>query len=197
MDHDITRLRAFTQDMTRLVATEGSDERTLLDEGAALLGRLIAHDDWLPAEFSRSSAAGYRQYLLHCDPLERFCVVSFVWEPGQKTPIHDHLTWGLVGQLRGEELCEEYERTAGGAVVRRGAHRMPRGAIDRVSPAIGDVHVVSNASDAVAVSIHVYGANIGAVRRHVFDPATGAAREFVSGYHNTMVPNLWSPVAAA
>ena len=197
MEHDIARLRGFTQDMTRLVAAEGMAERALLDEGAALLGRLIAHDDWLPDEFSRSSAAGYRQYLLHCDPLERFCVVSFVWEPGQRTPIHDHLTWGLVGQLRGEELCEEYERNAGGTVERRGAHRMPRGAIDRVSPSIGDVHVVSNASDAVAVSIHVYGANIGAVRRHVFDPATGAAREFVSGYHNAVVPNLWNPGAAA
>ena len=57
------------------------------------------------------------------------------------------------------------------------------------------MHVVSNASAAVAVSIHVYGANIGAVRRHVFDPATGAAREFVSGYHNAMVPNLWGPGA--
>ena len=74
---------------------------------------------------------------------------------------------------------------------------MPRGAIDRVSPSIGDVHVVSNASDAVAVSIHVYGANIGALRRHVFDPATGAARDFVSGYHNAWVPNLWSPAPSA
>ncbi|MBK9606148.1 MAG: hypothetical protein IPO58_06920 [Betaproteobacteria bacterium] len=31
------------------------------------------------------------------------------------------------------------------------------------------MHVVSSASDAVAVSIHVYGANIGAMRRPVFD----------------------------
>jgi predicted metal-dependent enzyme (double-stranded beta helix superfamily) len=51
--------------------------------------------------------------------------------------------------------------------------------------------VVSNAGDQVAVSIHVYGANIGAVRRHTYDPATGAPREFISGYHNTVVPNLW------
>ena len=45
--------------------------------------------------------------------------------------------------------------------------------------------------DRVSISIHVYGANIGAVARHVFDPVSGAARPFVSGYSSTPVPNLW------
>jgi predicted metal-dependent enzyme (double-stranded beta helix superfamily) len=63
--------------------------------------------------------------------------------------------------------------------------------VDRVSPRIGDIHVVSNDGNEVAVSIHVYGANIGAVRRRTYDPATGAPRDFVSGYANASVPNLW------
>jgi predicted metal-dependent enzyme (double-stranded beta helix superfamily) len=114
-------------------------------------------------------------------------VVSFVWMPGQKTPIHDHTVWGLVGVMRGEELCEEYSPQARPL----GRHPVKPGDIDRVSPRIGDVHVVSNAGAQTAVSIHVYGANIGAVRRHVFDPQTGATREFVSGYSNATIPNLW------
>lgn len=28
--------------------------------------------------------------------------------------------------------------------------------------------------------------------RHVFDPQTGAAKPFVSGYAKDVVPNLWS-----
>ena len=61
-----------------------------------------------------------------------------------------------------------------------------------VSPTVGDVHKVSNAlSDRASISIHVYGANIGAVSRHVFDPMTGAPKEFISGYSNETVPNLW------
>src|SRR5690606_19453619 len=118
---------------------------------------------------------------LHCDPLERFSVVSFVWMPGQKTPIHDHTVWGLVGVLRGLEKCEEYSADA----KRAGEHLVRPGEVDRVSPRIGDIHVVSNAGAETAISIHVYGANIGKVRRHVFDPATGEPREFVSGYHNS------------
>jgi len=181
------RFRSFIQDMTRLVERHGADEPRMLEEGERLLRALVTHDDWLPEEFAAPSREGYRQYLLHCDPLERFSVVSFVWMPGQKTPIHDHTVWGLVGVMRGEELCEEYSPEAKPV----GRHPVRPGDVDRVSPRIGDVHVVSNAGTQTAVSIHVYGANIGAVRRHVFDPANGASSEFISGYSNATLPNLW------
>jgi len=181
------KLRRFVQDMTRLVERHGGDEPRMLDAGEALLRSLISRDDWLPGEFVRPSPESYRQYLLHCDPLERFSVVSFVWMPGQKTPIHDHTVWGLVGVMRGVEKCEEYSKSISAV----GSHLVNPGDVDRVSPRIGDIHVVSNAGAETAISIHVYGANIGAVRRHSFDAATGKAREFVSGYHNAVLPNLW------
>ena len=191
---NIARLRGFVQEMTQLVQRHGGDEPRMLDEGERCLRALISHDDWLPDEFAQPSTQGYRQYLLYCDPLERFSVVSFVWLPGQRTPIHDHTVWGLVGVMRGEEQCEEYAEPAraAGSPQPSATHRVRPGDVDRVSPRIGDVHVVSNAGhDGPAISIHVYGANIGAVRRHTFDPETGAAREFISGYHNATVPNLW------
>lgn len=189
----IARLRSFVHDFTTLIERHGADEVRMLEDGERLLGSLIAADDWLPEACARASEEGYRQYLLHCDPLERFSVASFVWRPGQRTPVHDHTVWGLVGVMRGAENCEEYaDPVPGHALERTGAHRMTPGQVDRVSPRIGDVHVVSNAGDTeTAISIHVYGANIGAVRRHVFDAASGTVREFISGYHNAEVPNLW------
>jgi len=192
--HTIARLRDFVQQMTRLVEQHGANEPRMLEEGERCLRALIAHDDWLPEAFAQPSPASYRQYLLYCGPLERFSVVSFVWLPGQRTPIHDHTVWGLVGVMRGEEQCDEYADPgrAAGPLRPTGTHRVRPGEVDRVSPRIGDVHVVSNAGqDGPAVSIHVYGANIGAVRRHTFDAESGAAREFISGYHNATVPNLW------
>ena len=184
---NIARLRNFVLDMTRLVERHGADEPRLLDEGERLLRDLVAHDDWLPEEFAAPSPDSYRQYLLYCDPLERFSVVSFVWMPGHRTPIHDHTVWGLVGVMRGEEVCEEFSSS----LVKKNVHGVKPGEVDRVSPRIGDIHVVSNPGAKTAVSIHVYGANIGAVRRHTFDAATGRPKEFISGYHNSTVPNLW------
>ena len=106
----IARFRTFVQDMTLLVEQAAGDEPTVLGEGRALLGRLVGTDDWLPDEFARPDTASYRQYLLWCDPLERFSVVSFVWGPGQKTPVHDHTVWGLIGMLRGAETATSYAR---------------------------------------------------------------------------------------
>ncbi len=188
----IERLRGFVCAMTRL-ADEGADERRFLEEGGALLRDLVAQDDWLP-EACAVAGPTYRQYLLHCDPLERFSVVSFVWGPGQKTPVHNHTVWGLVGMLRGEEVSTEMQPGGSpGAPMRPGrVDRLRPGEVAKVSADTYDIHVVENAlPDRASISIHVYGANIGAVARSVFDPQTGAAKRFISGYTNAAVPNLW------
>jgi predicted metal-dependent enzyme (double-stranded beta helix superfamily) len=178
--------------MTRLVERT-RDEGALLREGRGLLATLLAHDGWLPGACAQPHPEHYQQYLLHCDPLERFSVVSFVWGPGQRTPIHDHTVWGLIGMLRGAERSRRYAPDAMGRLVATGDEaRLEQGEIDAVSPRVGDVHVVANAfDDRPSISIHVYGANIGAVRRHVFDADSGAVKDFVSGYSSAQAPNLW------
>jgi predicted metal-dependent enzyme (double-stranded beta helix superfamily) len=150
-------------------------------EGEVLLARLIARDDWLPETHAAPDPIHYRQYLLHRDPAARYSVVSFVWGPGQSTPIHDHTVWGLVGVLRGAEIAERFARDADGLRL-IDEEQLRRGAVDAVSPRIGDVHRVRNAfDDRVSISIHVYGADIGAVSRHTYDLA-GQQKTFVSGY---------------
>lgn len=189
-------LRDFVVFMTDLVG-RSSDEPTLVAACHGALARLIADDRWLPADCAAPHPDHYQQYLLHCDPLERFSVTSFVWGPGQLTPVHDHTVWGLVGVLRGAEHSERFGREADGHLVSKGVWRLDAGGIETVSPTIGDIHKVSNAlADAPSISIHVYGANIGAVKRHVFDVDTGATKDFVSGYSAAHIPNLWDRAAA-
>jgi predicted metal-dependent enzyme (double-stranded beta helix superfamily) len=184
------RLRGFvTAFATLLAATR--DEQAILDSGRALLSRLIAKDDWLPDAFARPNPDRYQQYLLHCDSRERFSVVSFVWGPGQSTPIHDHSVWGLVGVLRGVEKVERFRRAPEGTLIADGESLLREGEVDAVSPRIGDIHRVTNGRDAApSVSIHVYGANIGAVERATY-AADGTPKTFISGYANSVIPNLW------
>ena len=188
----IAPLRDFVVEMTQLVNRE-SDEAKLLVEGAGLLKNLIQTDSWLPDSCTIPHPEFYQQYLLHADPLGKFSVVSFVWGPGQKTPIHDHCVWGLIGMLRGMEKGQHYKQLESGELVPDGTETLLKpGDIEAVSPAIGDIHVVSNAfADKASISIHVYGANIGAVKRHTYDPSTGKPKNFVSGYSSKQVPNLW------
>ena len=161
-------------------------EPDILRGGAALLRGLIANEDWLPDEYAQPHPGRYTQYPLHRDPAARFSVVSFVWGPGQATPVHDHTVWGLVGVLRGAETGERFT-LKDGALLADAPHILKRGEVEAVSPAIGDIHRVSNAlDDRVSISIHVYGADIGAVSRHVFAP-DGTMKTFISGYANAVV----------
>jgi predicted metal-dependent enzyme (double-stranded beta helix superfamily) len=176
------RLRDFVAGFTRLVDQAEGNEARLLQDGAEQLRGLIAVDDWLTAPCARPGADGYGQHLLHLDPGRRFSVVSFAWAPGQATPIHDHTVWGLVGVLRGAELSQAYVRDGAALRATSPPRRLEVGAVEAVSPRIGDIHRVANAhADRVSVSIHVYGGDIGAVRRNRFD-AQGNAHPFVSGY---------------
>ena len=178
------RLRDFTDAITALVAAN-ADEQHVLTGARAAMETLVACDDWLDPRVTQPHPQQYQQYLLHCDPAERFSVVSFVWGPGQRTPVHNHTVWGVIGMLRGAEIAVPY-KSLGGRIVPAGeAVRLDPGDVEAVSPAIGDIHLVSNAfDDRVSISIHCYGANIGRVRRHVFDPDSGTIKEFVSGYAN-------------
>jgi len=184
------RLRDFVRNLAALL-DEPSDEAVILARGSALLAELVGQDDWLPEAYAVPSAERYQQYLLHCDSAERFSVVSFVWGPGQGTPIHDHTVWGLVGVLRGAERAENFTRLDDGSLVESTVGELRPGDVEALSPTAGDIHRVSNAlSDASSISIHVYGGNIGAVRRSTFAP-DGTPKLFISGYANDAVPNLW------
>jgi len=189
----ISRLRQFIADFTALVQRAGNEEALILRDGASLLRGLVAQDDWLPEICAAADPNRYQQHLLWCDPLERFSLVSFVWGPGQKTPVHDHTVWGLVGMLRGAEIEQHYEMNlATGQFVPTTRSILHPGEVAAVSPTLGDVHQVSNAlPDRPSISIHVYGANIGAVRRHVFDVATNTTKDFISGYSSVPLPNVW------
>jgi predicted metal-dependent enzyme (double-stranded beta helix superfamily) len=193
----LDRLRRFVTETTMIVSEHLPDD-TVVARIKPLLTDLVAHDDWLPEQFSVADSMYYQQYLLHCDPLGRFSVISFVWGPGQSTPVHDHTVWGLIGMLRGAEHSRGYRHNKNDEFVEADKVLLQRGEVVSISPAIGDIHQVSNAmADQVSISIHVYGANIGAVKRHVFDPKTGAVKDFVSGYTNSVVPNLWDRSAEA
>jgi predicted metal-dependent enzyme (double-stranded beta helix superfamily) len=185
----LARLAAFVRGVEELM-TGRPDEARILRVGGDLLGALIAVDDWLPDAYARPDPSRYRQYLLHRDPLGRFSVVSFVWGPGQETPVHDHTVWGLVGVLRGSELSQAYAVSPGLLRAQGPVRRLTPGEVEAVSPRIGDVHRVSNAErDRASVSIHLYGADIGAVRRSTYDEA-GQPKPFVSGYADLAPPDL-------
>jgi predicted metal-dependent enzyme (double-stranded beta helix superfamily) len=94
--------------------------------------------------------------------------------------------------LRGAEISRNYAVDGSGNLECQAVLQLAPGQITAVSPQIGDIHQVENAlTDRPSISIHAYGANIGAVARHVYLLESGETKPFVSGYANDRLPNLW------
>lgn len=190
-------LRDFLAEMTRLVSAPPHAEDPFINRAKTALNHLVARDDWLPEPFAAADSEHYRQYLLFCDPLARFSVVSFVWGPGQATPIHDHTVWGLVGMLRGREGSQRFTWNAEPATLTGGEIiYLEPGEVEILLPSRGDIHRVWNdVENEPSISVHVYGGDIGAIRRHTYTPGEAHPRDFVSGYSNTVLPNCFGPTS--
>jgi 3-mercaptopropionate dioxygenase len=80
--------------------------------------------------------------------------------PGQQTMIHDHVAWCVTGVLQGREHEEIFALDDGREALRLTARNVnPAGAVSGFAPP-GDIHRVRNTGDTVAISLHVYGADI-------------------------------------
>ena len=127
---------------------------------AELRGNLPPVTDLLTAAEREGDLAGYQCHVLHVEPDGSFSVTAMVWRPAQVTPIHDHVTWCVFGVLQGVEYEELFMLAADGShLVDVGRSEGRPGEVSGLAPP-GDIHRVRNIVDGVAVSLHVYGADI-------------------------------------
>jgi predicted metal-dependent enzyme (double-stranded beta helix superfamily) len=114
----------------------------------------------LTAQEQAGDPDGYVCHVLHTEPDGSFSVTALVWRPGQLTPIHDHVTWCVFGVLQGCEYEELYVRGEDGTFLAQvGSSANQVGEVSGFAPP-GDIHRVRNHGGGVAISLHVYGADI-------------------------------------
>lgn len=147
----------------RAVVQSQSDAEIIGRSVAELLRPNLGSPDFLHVEQLEPSADCYRQHVLHVEPDGSFSVVALVWLPGQATPVHDHVSWCVVGVHCGaeHETLYQLQNGNGGAahLVPTGHAINPAGAVAALVPP-GDIHHVENGGAELAVSLHIYGANI-------------------------------------
>lgn len=124
------------------------------------LRALLAEDGWLAPEHREPDPDNYRQHLLYVSPARDLSIVSLVWLPGQTTPIHDHVSWCIVGVYEGREREIRY-RAVDGGLEETGWIDAEPGHVEVIVPSSEeDIHRVAAAGDGPTISIHVYGADI-------------------------------------
>ncbi len=180
-------LKQFIRE-SEIIVREQSSESTKLSKLKPMLEQLLNVS--VPDAAFTPRQDRFTMNLLHMPKDKVFSIIGGVWEPGQTTPIHDHLTWALIGVYAGEEREALYKRTDDGtspkfAKLENVSERMNESGHVTVLSHTG-IHKVDNISQSVAQSIHVYGRDIGNAERHSYDPVTGEVGRFVSGYCNIL-----------
>lgn len=177
----LARLIEEIREVVRQAAGQGDGQGADAAETSRRVTRVLephlAVAGLLPPEARAADPERYRQNVVHVEPDGSFSIVALVWLPGQQTPVHDHVSWCVVGVYEGDEAEIRYrledasgrevhladgqvpDPEAGLRLVRTAEVTNPCGTVDGFAPP-GDLHRVWNAGEGTAISIHVYGADI-------------------------------------
>ena len=144
----------------RRAVRRGGDSQRTAGRVASALRRHLPGTGMLSAAQLEGNPAGYQTHLLHAEPDGSFSIAAMVWRPGQLTPIHDHVSWCVTGVLHGTEYEEIFAPAPGGAFLTEVARRQNApGTVAGFAPP-GDIHRVRNSGTGIAVSVHIYGADL-------------------------------------
>lgn len=182
----------FIQGVEATVSAE-RDPWKIVESIEPLVERLVTSTDssWLKEQYRRPPvgksgvASGYGQYCLYRRGTE-LSIVAFCWAPGQGTPIHDHLCWGVLGFIEGCEKETRYRRTDDGTnpdfarLEKIGVHHAETGQTSHIVAPGRDIHKVENPGATPSVSLHVYGCDMGRQRRRRYDAESGRITWYVT-----------------
>ena len=182
-------LQDFIQDVDRIVRGYPSESEILLHLKPAL-EKLVSSPGSVPAKAFTPRKDRFAMNLIQMPEDEAYSIIGGVWHPGQTTPIHDHLTWAMIGVYDGEEREALFRRTDDCsnqkmAKIQQVSERVNKKGHVTVLGHSG-IHRVDNVSLKPTFSVHIYGRDIGNAERHSYDPVTGEISRFVSGYCNVL-----------
>jgi len=135
---------------------------------AVALAPYLGRADLLRDADRRGSPHHYRTNVVHVEPRGAYSIVALVWQPGQRTPIHSHRSWCVVGVHEGRELERSFRVGAGG-LVQIDEHVLEQGHVTWLHQGEQDIHDVANADVATTISIHVYGLDYAAAGSSILD----------------------------
>jgi predicted metal-dependent enzyme (double-stranded beta helix superfamily) len=157
------------------VCARFKDDRDIVSAVRPLARRAaLSKAAWLEDRmYDADAEQGFGVYLLHEKPDHTLAIFAVNWLPHRGTPPHDHGTWAVVAGVDGPEKNEFFERAddrsrPGHAELKKIGEKVCREG-DVLAMPRGVIHRVWNETDAVTLSLHIYGQHINHTSRSQFD----------------------------
>jgi len=129
-----------------------------------------------------TTANGRPGFNYYRNPDTSLHIYSVLFRPEFPTPVHDHVTWGLIGVYSGTQRTTRYRREDDGAIpghchiTEVADELLTHGATYPLLPP-DDIHRIEVVSAEPGLSVHVLGADLNRQRRRIFDVAAGRCEE--------------------
>jgi predicted metal-dependent enzyme (double-stranded beta helix superfamily) len=177
-------VRDFVRDARGIMEVPGgvADREAAVRQLEPLLRRALDGPGWTDPELAATVEGGRRGFDYHRSPDGSLFVYGVLFRHGHPTPVHDHVTWGLIGVHSGEQRTARYRRRDDGSTPGRCAVDLvvdgvlTHGATYPLLPP-HDIHSIEVVSPGEALSIHVLGADLRRQRRRIFDVSAGTCQE--------------------
>ena len=131
----------------------------------------------------------YASYLLYLSETDNLCIVLDIFMAQQAAVTHNHLCWCVFSCLEGVErefLYEAPDDLSSAPFEVMSRLREP-GEVTIAGATRGDFHQVQCERGDMAISLHIYGADIGHLERQLWDEAKAKYVPFRSGYTNSEI----------
>lgn len=178
----------FIADARRVMEVEGgiTDREAVVRTLEPLLQRALHGPGWTDPQYAGVGESGRPGYQYYRSPDGALNVYGVLFELGHPTPVHDHVTWGLIGVYSGRQHTTRYRRLDDGSTPGHCAVDLVEDAVlthGATYPLLPphDIHRIGALGDQPGLSIHVLGADLARQRRRIFDVAGGTCEEF-EGY---------------
>ncbi len=126
------------------------------------------------------------EFVLHQDRGRRFSLRMYLFGPGERTPVHDHSSWGVTGAAYGKLAVARFRREDDGSVPGR-ARLSPAGrfvltphATEVTPPLEQGIHWTGNPAGGTTLMVSVYGPPSRRLYIQQFDLAGGTVRRVFS-----------------
>jgi predicted metal-dependent enzyme (double-stranded beta helix superfamily) len=168
----------FVSAAKEAVQAANGNRQQVVEQLQPLVEKVVWDEGLFDEKYRAEPENGRPRYLYHTEDDGSLMVYVVEFVPGMPTPVHDHLTWGLIGVCGGAQKTARYQRVDDGSKPGHADLKLlsetvlNRGAVYPLLPP-NDIHRIETVGDQPSYSLHVLGVDLGRQHRNIFDPATG------------------------
>src|SRR6476469_3087783 len=111
-------VREFVADARRIMEVVGgiTDREAAVRALEPLLQRALHGPGWTDPRYRVTVEGGRNGYQYYQNDDGSLNIYGVLFQPGRPTPVHDHVTWGIIGVYSGEQQTTRYRRLDDGSV---------------------------------------------------------------------------------